>query len=353
MRTPARSYRAALAQHAGQPIIAIGSGGGVTKVNGPALRLLDRDRTQLEGPNLGVLVASFLERHPRAGGIASLSLPAATNDETAAALAIVLSAQGSAPTEPSREEKPATADATDDHRLADFIAHELRSPLGSIQHLARILRQRQESISAAEQAAVLQSVETDAERALVILEALLNLARQRHHVGRTVASSIPLHAVIRKIATAHQQRNAERRILLTGDSPLYAAANSVGFELALTNLLNNAEKYAPAGIAIEIATHHEGDRVTILVVNEGVALPAARYRKLWDIYASGPDPEVVITGSGIGLALCKELIETMGGRVWGGPRSRGGSAFAITLPAAEEISARELAAGPAQTGPVA
>jgi K+-sensing histidine kinase KdpD len=142
--------------------------------------------------------------------------------------------------------------------------------------------------------------------------------------------------VLRNVVAGHQRRNPERQVVLTGDSPLYVNADSMGVELALANLLNNAEKYAPPASRIEVASHQEGNRVTVLVINEGVSLPQDRYRRLWDIYTHGPDPDIAVSGSGIGLALCKELVEMMGGRVWAGPREHGGSIFAVTLPAAEE-----------------
>jgi K+-sensing histidine kinase KdpD len=123
-------------------------------------------------------------------------------------------------------------------------------------------------------------------------------------------------------------------VVLSGDSPTYARGDSLGVELAIGNLLNNAEKYSPRDKEIEVAVHHEGTRATVMVLNEGASLPTERYERLWEIYAKGPSPEVTVSGSGIGLSLCKELIESMGGRVWAGPTRTGGSVFAVTLPSA-------------------
>jgi hypothetical protein len=102
--------------------------------------------------------------------------------------------------------------------------------------------------------------------------------------------------------------------------------------------VRRARDLAPRGTKIEISFHQEGNRATVLVVNGGTALPPERYRRLWDIYATGPDPEVMVSGSGIGLSLCKELIESMGGRVWAGPAHEGGSVFAVTLPSPWDLT---------------
>jgi signal transduction histidine kinase len=240
-----------------------------------------------------------------------------------------------------RDTEPATRAGLDEgeHRLAAYIAHELRNPLSSIQALAKVLDLRYKSISPQERAAAIQSMEIDAQRALLILDGLLNLAKKRSQHGAD-CTQIPLHAVLRKVVADHQRRNPERQIELSGDSPLYTRGDSVGLELALGNLLNNAEKYAPRNTAIEITSREEGNRTTILIMNGGASLPGNVYQKLWDVYSHGPDPEIAVSGTGIGLALCKELIETMGGRVWAGPRRSGGSVFAVTLATFGDISPR-------------
>jgi K+-sensing histidine kinase KdpD len=101
----------------------------------------------------------------------------------------------------------------------------------------------------------------------------------------------------------------------------------------------------PREQAIQVDLRQEGDRVIVLVLDKGKPLDPSLYNHLWDIYAKGPPPGVEISGSGIGLSICKELVDSMGGRVWAGPRSRGGSAFAVSLrsmlPASRMISTRQ------------
>jgi signal transduction histidine kinase len=320
------------------PIVAIAASGSVTKVNGAARKLLDSTEAPSGGLNLGALLAGFFVRHHRSGGIVSLSLSAepAEPDE---ALSIVLSeepADGAAQAGAAEPQggQPALYDG--DHRLSDFIAHELRNPMSAIQGMARVLRVRHDSIPEADKVATVHSIEIEAQRALLILEGLLNLAQRRFQSEHE--SQIPLHAVVHRVVTAHRRHNPERVMVISGDSPIFVRANSIALELALGNLLSNAEKYAPRNTQISVAAHQEGSRASIIVIDEGAALPPKRYQSLWDIYAKGPDQDTVVSGSGIGLALCKELIESMDGRVWAGPRSSGGSIFVITLPAVADVS---------------
>ena len=100
------------------------------------------------------------------------------------------------------------------------------------------------------------------------------------------------------------------------------------------NLLSNAEKYTPRDGEIEIAFQQNGSTASIMVMDRGEGMPPERYRTLWQLYERGAAGDKVdVSGSGIGLALCKELIEGMGGQVWAGPREEGGSVFVLTLPA--------------------
>ena len=316
------------------PIVAISPSGNVTRVNAAARRLLGVPEDDKEGANLGLLLARYLTGDGRRGSRAALLLSGL--EEGGSEINLVLSDEWPIPL---AKVPPPVADATEaqpvvrreDLRLADYIAHELRNPIGTILGLSQILGARFESISGEDRSLALESVHGEAEKALLILEGLLRLARMRTKPEDETAN-VPLHAVLRRVVSEHRKRNPERRLLLRGDNPMFVQANSVWLELAMANLLSNAEKYTPRGNQIEIEFSQDGNRAMIMVIDHGVTLPAERYRLLWEIYSRGAAPEIVVSGSGIGLALCKELIEGMGGRVWAGPSPKGGSIFTLTLP---------------------
>jgi signal transduction histidine kinase len=312
------------------PIVAIDSTGSVTKVNSQARKVLGETTQYLEGPNLGALIASFFSHRQKAGR-ACLSFPDGEDDE-AKALTVVLSQTFSGRPEgsPIAPAAPTVEDAREKHKLADYIAHELKNPLGAILALSRILRFRGNEIEEDDRAEALQSIEAEAEKSLLIVQGLLRLVEGRTR-AENKSDELPLHAILRRVVIDHRRRNPERDVVVSGDSPTYALGDSFGVELAIGNLLNNAEKYSPRDKEIGLEVHQEGNRATIMVLNRGAALPPERYARLWEIYAAGPAPEVAVSGSGIGLSLCKELVESMGGHVWAGPSSAGGSVFAVTL----------------------
>ncbi|HEY7270114.1 MAG TPA: HAMP domain-containing sensor histidine kinase [Dehalococcoidia bacterium] len=324
-----------------QPIVAISPAGGVTKLNAPARKFLGAGEQSLEGMDLGALVATFLSRQQTRTRTATLALPSTTENEQE--LSIVVSQELAAVSNAPPAHMPATPidGRPENQRLADYIAHELKSPMATILAMSGLVLRRWGNMADADRREALECVHTEAERSLLILDALLRLVQARK-MDKHDVSAVPMHAVLQRVVADHERRNPERTLKLKGQTPVYVRGDRVGIELAVANLLNNAEKYAPRETAIDVEIYEDVTAVTVLVVNEGRALTAEQYRRLWEIYASGPLPEMSVSGSGIGLSLCKELIETMGGRVWAGPSERG-SAFAITLPIAWDGSQRATA----------
>jgi signal transduction histidine kinase len=174
---------------------------------------------------------------------------------------------------------------------------------------------------------------------MLVLDSVLNLAEAK---ARPIElSRVALHSIAQRVVEAHRRRYPERPIVLSGDAPLYGLANALWVELALGNLIGNAEKYTPGDRAIEVAFHQNGSKATILVIDNGAGLPVESYRTIWDLYYRASSPSMVVKGSGIGLALCKEMVEGMGGQVWAGPRRSGGSVFALSLPAPWDMAVPE------------
>jgi signal transduction histidine kinase len=310
-----------------QPILAINEAGMVVRANFPARKALTRGGHEPEGRHLGSLLADAL--NPNSHDHVVLTMHDTHGGPIE--VRIVLGNEAEAARPEAASQTPASAPT--DVKLIDFIAHELRGPMGTVLGLSRVLENRLELLSTADQISAIQSIHDETERALLILNAILTLAEGRSSRA-PVAKTVPLHTVLNRIVTSHRRQNPDRTVVITGDTPLFALGNSMWIELAVGNLLSNAEKYTPKDKPIEIAFHQNGSTVAVVVMDHGDGMPIERYRKLWDLYERGADGKTLdVSGSGIGLALCKELMEDMGGQVWAGPREGGGSVFALTMPA--------------------
>jgi two-component system sensor histidine kinase KdpD len=107
-------------------------------------------------------------------------------------------------------------------------------------------------------------------------------------------------------------------------------------EQVLVNLLENASRYTPAGSEIEIAGKAGDRRIEIRVADNGPGLPPDSEARIFDKFFRGatvaPDGR---RGVGLGLAICRAIVEAHGGRIAAANRAQGGAEFVITLPVTE------------------
>nr|MBK7069468.1 hypothetical protein [Deltaproteobacteria bacterium] len=101
-------------------------------------------------------------------------------------------------------------------------------------------------------------------------------------------------------------------------------------EQVLVNLLENAAKYTPAGTAIEVNASWDEALVTIEVADRGLGLPEEALEKVFEKFYRGP--HVGIGGVGLGLPICKGMVEAHGGSIEVFNREGGGAVFRLTLP---------------------
>jgi signal transduction histidine kinase len=329
-------------RHHPGPILAIRPDGRVSKANLPARRAFNH-QNQLQDENLGVLLARRMLGDAAFPQQLTLRVPG-EEGELSEVLLVISDQDDIAESEPPPirplEQQSAVAGPVD-IGVADFIAHELRNHLTVTQGLTQLLEANLEATPLHQVRSVLHSILSETESSLLILEGLLMAVQARRKDVRI--SQVPLHSVLRRIVAEHKRRYPEREFSVVGDSPVFAAGNSAWIQIALANLISNAEKVTPRGQPIEISLRKEGDKVIVLVLDLGRPLAPALYERLWDIYSKGPPEGIEISGSGIGLSICKELVDSMGGSVWAGPRSHGGSAFAISL---HTVSEAAPSAGP-------
>jgi two-component system sensor histidine kinase KdpD len=148
------------------------------------------------------------------------------------------------------------------------------------------------------------------------------LARDWHALPEIVGT------VLRRLAerlAAHPVR-----IELPGDLPL-ARVDAALIEQVFANLLENATKYTPAGTAIAVRAVAAGGELLVSVEDEGPGLPPGDPENLFAKFERGAI-EGSVAGVGLGLAICRAIVQLHGGRIWAERRPEGGAAFRFTLP---------------------
>ena len=220
-----------------------------------------------------------------------------------------------------------------------LVSHELRTPVTTIFGNARLLRDRAERLSREDQDAMLGDIAGDAERLLGIVENLLLLTRLESGAHVDLEPQVLAH-VVRKAVDSYRGRHPERRITLRREPRhLIVEADRTYLELVVENLLSNADKYSPPSAAIEVAVRARGDEAWVMVLERGIGLDNGEALKIFAPFYRAEAARHNGNGVGIGLAVCRRVIEAQDGRIWARARAGGGSEFGFALPLAGEAGA--------------
>jgi two-component system sensor histidine kinase KdpD len=116
---------------------------------------------------------------------------------------------------------------------------------------------------------------------------------------------------------------------LVDAAPVYA-------DQILRNLLSNAEKYSPPDAPINVSVVADDEETLVCVSDHGAGVPSDEMGHLFTPFYRSASTEHAAPGAGIGLAVCKRLVEAQGGRICAEPREGGGMTFCFSLRAIEE-----------------
>ena len=221
-----------------------------------------------------------------------------------------------------------------------LVAHELRTPLAALKGFATMLLRHPERSKGAALASwqreALAEIELATDRLDRLTEDLLDVVRLQ--AGRLVLhrESIDLVAFCRRVLAQLQQGTDRHQLTLsTSLSHLLARVDGGRIEQVLANLLTNAIKYSPAGGPVEMTLREETRRQEALISirDQGIGIPQEEQASLFGRFVRASNGQALgISGTGLGLYLCRELVEQHGGRIWFESIEGQGSTFFIALP---------------------
>jgi K+-sensing histidine kinase KdpD len=213
------------------------------------------------------------------------------------------------------------------------ISHELRTPITTIYGLARVLRQRGEGIDAAARADAIADIEAESDRLYRLVEDLLVLSRAES--GRVELEREPINVarLVDRIVAAEQQRLPDRRFVVSAPEGLgLIEAEATYVEQVVRNYLTNAAKYSDPDDAIEITMAAEDGNIAVRVLDRGIGIDEDAASQAFELFFRTKTASRTASGAGIGLFVCRQLVEAMGGRTWLRPREGGGTEAGFRLP---------------------
>jgi hypothetical protein len=218
--------------------------------------------------------------------------------------------------------------------LIATVSHEIRSPLTTIKGFTKTLIDRWDRLPDETKRDMLTAINADADRVTRLLNELLDVSRLE--AGRLTLHRRPFD--LREIATQTVEGLGDRSdrhvVRVASGEAVFVLGDPDKLRQVVTNFVENALKYTEAG-TVTVECVRDNDRGRLSVSDEGTGIPARRHAELFDKFTRNEVPGSP-SGTGLGLYICKGLIEAHGGRIGVRSAQGTGSTFWFEVPAADE-----------------
>ncbi|MCV0402391.1 MAG: GAF domain-containing protein [Chloroflexi bacterium] len=229
-------------------------------------------------------------------------------------------------------------------------AHDLRTPLTVVLGQAELLERRTARNPAAPvDAAGVSRLTKEARRLRDLISEMLDA--QRLEQGVTMdRRTTDLRSIVTTVLERHAEEMSAVAVHLP-DEVLSATVDGPRMQQVIENLLDNARKYSP-DTATEIRLWREGDEARIAVVDRGVGVPDAERERIFErFYRASNARDITDTGMGLGLYICRRIVEEHGGLIWAEPTPGGGTTFVVALAGSTPPASLPEQAEPAHWAP--
>lgn len=224
----------------------------------------------------------------------------------------------------------AVLESIDEQRAALLrsVSHDLRTPLATIRAIATDLREGPAYDEGTEQE-LLGTVCDEAERLDRLVANLLSMSRIEAGAFHPDRQAVDVEELVGESARRLRPLFSDTRLELHVDEnvPLVDGDYSQ-LDQVVTNLLENAARHAPAGSTVRLSAHRRNGRVQLRVSDDGPGIAASEREHVFEAFRTGPGS----TSSGIGLAICRAVVEAHGGAISVEDGPGGGAVFLVELP---------------------
>jgi PAS domain S-box-containing protein len=244
-------------------------------------------------------------------------------------------------TEEKLHETKALADAANKAK-SDFLAgmsHELRTPLNSVIGFSQLLREQYFGPLNGKQLEYVNDIEEGGNHLLSLINDILDLSKIEAGKETIDLSTFNLSLLLQNSFVMIKEKCHIHGIALSADIPVgleetEITADERKIKQVVFNLLSNASKFTPDGGAIKLGLRKNGGEFIVVVTDDGIGVPPEYQQKVFeDFYQIRSGLTSKTKGTGLGLALCKRLVEMHGGRIWVvSEGAEKGSVFSFSIP---------------------
>jgi len=221
--------------------------------------------------------------------------------------------------------------------FAGMLSHELRTPATTIYAATKMLSRDSTVMSSARARDLLPDITGETERLLRLIEDLLVLTRVERGLLEPGQEPVLLQRLLPKVVEQEGRRWPARTIRLDVAPGLPPVAGDQSYlEQVVTNLLSNGLKYSAPGTELDVSAAEVDEEVEVRVRDRGIGLKAESQEAVFGLLFRTSEGSRHAGGAGIGLYVCRRLLEAMNGRIWAEPAPDKGTIFAFRLPLAED-----------------
>ncbi|NGZ10067.1 MAG: sensor histidine kinase KdpD [Nitrospira sp. LK70] len=215
--------------------------------------------------------------------------------------------------------------------ILSSVSHDLRTPLATIIGAASSLVDGQGELSAVDRQDLARSIYREADRLDRLLKNVLDIMRIEAGAVQLSKEWHPLDEIIGAALARLEGRLRDHTVTTTlpADLPL-VPVDGVLLEQVVINLVENAVRYAPARTRVELAASATDREIVVEVADQGPGIPAGEESRIFDKFYRGKLTRE--GGVGLGLTICRGIVEAHGGRIWTENRSGGGAVFRFSIP---------------------
>ena len=215
-----------------------------------------------------------------------------------------------------------------------MISHELRTPLTSIIGFTTTLLAEDVTWQPSEQHDFIQTIQQEADRLQELIDHLLDLSRLEAGMLPIVLEPHSLHEIMQDVSAQLITLTDGHHLTVqipTNLPPIFVDGKRIA--QVLVNLVRNAITYAPRGTEVNISASVRGNFIQINVIDQGPGIPYDDHNKVFKAFFRGQNDEKGFSkGAGLGLAICKGLVEAHGGRIWIKKKNTPGATVSFTIP---------------------
>lgn len=218
------------------------------------------------------------------------------------------------------------------------MSHELRTPLNSVIGFSDLLTDADGDPLTPQQRELAEAIAKAGRHQLALISDILDLSKIEAGHLRLAPESLAVDGVLRAARESIMPiaRRKQIAVAVAGDAARGVLADGARLHQILLNLLSNAVKFSPEGSTVELSAAEEGEQIVFEVADRGPGLSDDMWSRLFQPFQQAESPLVKRhEGTGLGLTICRRLVEAHGGRIEARRREGGGLVLHFTLPAGQ------------------